>query len=81
MKIQHRICNNQSSCNFWSSLDAHVSGSFHLLENLLNGSMKRVPQILLNVVDVRDVAELHILAMTNEQATGQAIYCDGLWTN
>ncbi|HCZ7103062.1 TPA: aldehyde reductase, partial [Staphylococcus aureus] len=36
-----------------------------------NGSMKRVPQIPLNVVDVRDVAELHILAMTNEQASGK----------
>ncbi|MET1467748.1 SDR family oxidoreductase [Staphylococcus aureus] len=56
---------------FGPSLDAHVSGSFHLLENLLNGSMKRVPQIPLNVVDVRDVAELHILAMTNEQANGK----------
>ena len=56
---------------FGPSLDAHVSGSFHLLENLLNGSMKRVPQIPLNVVDVRDVAELHILAMTNEQASGK----------
>ena len=33
--------------------------------------MKRVPQIPLNVVDVRDVAELHILAMTNEQANGK----------
>lgn len=30
-----------------------------------------VPQIPLNVVDVRDVAELHILAMTNEQANGK----------
>ncbi len=33
--------------------------------------MKRVPQIPLNVVDVRDVAELHILAMSNEQASGK----------
>ncbi len=35
--------------------------------------MKRVPQIPLNVVDVRDVAELHILAMTNEQANGKRL--------
>ena len=34
------------------SLDAHVSGSFHLLQNLLDGSMKAVPPIVLNVVDL-----------------------------
>ncbi|MBE9583301.1 aldehyde reductase [Mucilaginibacter sp. JRF] len=53
------------------SLDAHVSGSFHLLQNLLNGSMKVVPNIPLNIVDVRDVADLHIRAMTNPAASGQ----------
>ena len=53
------------------ALDAHVSGSFHLLTNLLNGSMKLIPNIPLNVVDVRDVAELHILAMTTPEARGQ----------
>lgn len=54
-----------------SSLDAHVSASFHLLQNLLNGKMKRVPNIALNVVDVRDVADLHIRAMATPQAAGQ----------
>ncbi|QHW00081.1 SDR family oxidoreductase [Spirosoma endbachense] len=53
------------------SLDAHISGSFHLLENLLNGSMKAVPNIPLNVVDVRDVADLHIRAMIHPDANGQ----------
>ncbi|MFN8344267.1 MAG: aldehyde reductase [Spirosomataceae bacterium] len=53
------------------SLDAYISGSFHLLENLLNGSMKVVPNIPLNVVDVRDVADLHIRAMTHPAANGQ----------
>ncbi|MFT3934642.1 MAG: aldehyde reductase [Chitinophagaceae bacterium] len=53
------------------SLDAHISGSFHLLENLLNGTMKAIPNIPLNVVDVRDVADLHIRAMTNPDANGQ----------
>jgi nucleoside-diphosphate-sugar epimerase len=53
------------------SLDAHISGSFHLLTNLLDGSMKLVPNIPLNVVDVRDVADLHIRAMTNPAASGQ----------
>jgi len=53
------------------SLGGHVSGSFHLLQNLLNGSMKPVPNIPLNVVDVRDVADLHIRAMVTPKANGQ----------
>jgi len=53
------------------SLNAHISGSFQLLEHLLNGSMKAVPDIPLNVVDVRDVADLHIRAMTHPKAGGQ----------
>jgi nucleoside-diphosphate-sugar epimerase len=53
------------------SLDAHMSGSFKLLQNLLNGTLKVVPNIPLNVVDVRDVADLHIRAMTTPAANGQ----------
>ncbi|MFP9098542.1 SDR family oxidoreductase [Flavobacterium sp. RHBU_24] len=53
------------------ALDAHISGSFHLLKNLLNGSMKAVPDIALNIVDVRDVADLHIRAMLTPEANGQ----------
>lgn len=34
------------------SLDAHISGSFDLVKNLVNGSMKRIPNIALNIVDV-----------------------------
>jgi len=53
------------------ALDVHVSGSFHLLTNLLDGSMKFVTNIPLNVVDVRDVADLHIKAMMTPEAKGQ----------
>lgn len=53
------------------SLDSHISGSFHLLESLLDGSLKAIPNIPLNVVDVRDVADLHIRAMENPNANGQ----------
>lgn len=52
------------------SLDAHVSGSFFLLENLLTGKFKAVPDIPLNIVDVRDVADLHIRAMEIPEAGG-----------
>jgi len=54
-----------------SSLDSHVSGSFELLTNLISGLMKRIPDLPLNVVDVRDVAEIHIRAMEVEQAAGK----------
>lgn len=45
------------------ALNSHVSGSFGLVNNLLNGSTKLIPDITVAVVDVRDVAALHILAM------------------
>ena len=51
------------------SLSAHVSGSFVLLERLLSGNP--IPNLPLNIVDVRDVADLHIRAMTNPDANGQ----------
>jgi len=53
------------------SLSNHISGSFGLLKHLLDGSMKAIPNIPLNIVDVRDVADLHIRAMTNPNANGQ----------
>ena len=53
------------------SLNAHTSGSFNILKHLLDGSMKAVPNIPLNIVDVRDVADLHIRAMKNPNANGQ----------
>lgn len=53
------------------SLNEHISGSFDILKHLLNGSMKVVPNIPLNIVDVRDVADLHIRAMISPNANGQ----------
>ncbi|MFI2744270.1 SDR family oxidoreductase [Zhouia sp. PK063] len=53
------------------SLNGHVSGSFVILENLLNGKLKAIPKIPLNVVDVRDVAYLHIKALETPQAHGK----------
>lgn len=53
------------------SLDAHDTGSFQILVHLLDGSMKAVPNIPLNIVDVRDVADLHIRAMEHHCAKNQ----------
>ncbi|MBC1372751.1 aldehyde reductase [Listeria booriae] len=56
---------------FGPSLSEHISGSFMLINNLLNGSMKRIPEIPLNIVDVRDVADIHIRAMFTPKANGE----------
>lgn len=52
-------------------LDHHLSGSFGIVKGLLDGSRKRVPDLPLNVVDVRDVADLHVRAMVSPNANGE----------
>lgn len=56
---------------FGPSLNKDLSSGFELLKKLLDGSMKAIPDIRLGIVDVRDVAELHILAMENPEAKSQ----------
>lgn len=56
---------------FGPSLDRHVSGSFDLLKNLAVESKRKIPNMLLNVVDVRDVAAIHLLALEHPEAAGQ----------
>jgi nucleoside-diphosphate-sugar epimerase len=56
---------------FGPSLGPDLSSGFELLKRLLDGTMKRVPNITLTIVDVRDVADLHIRAMESPAAKGQ----------
>lgn len=56
---------------FGPSLGPDLSSGFELMKRLLDGSIKRVPNITLGIVDVRDVADLHLRAMTNPNAKGQ----------
>ena len=56
---------------FGPALGADLSSGFQLLKNILDGSMKALPKLTLGLVDVRDVADLHIRAMTSPQAAGQ----------
>jgi nucleoside-diphosphate-sugar epimerase len=52
-------------------------GSVQFIQRLIDGRMPRVPAIGLNIVDVRDVAEAHILAMTRPEAAGQRFVANG----
>tara|TARA_R110000868_G_scaffold17312_3_gene76205 strand:- start:561 stop:1568 length:1008 start_codon:yes stop_codon:yes gene_type:complete len=52
-------------------------GSVALIQTLLKGAQPAIPRIGFNVVDVRDVAELHILAMTAPEAAGERFVAAG----
>ncbi|WP_461452449.1 SDR family oxidoreductase [Mucilaginibacter sp.] len=56
---------------FGPALGPGKSPSFNLITLLLSGSWKAIPNFSLNVVDIRDVADLHIRAMTIPEANGQ----------
>ncbi|MDV7695024.1 3-beta hydroxysteroid dehydrogenase [Pediococcus parvulus] len=59
------------------ALDDHVSGSFGIVRNLINGTVKRIPNIKMNIVDVRDVADIHIRAMQTSAAAGKRFLAVG----
>ena len=61
-------------------LSRDFSGSVQVVERLLSGRVPGVPRLGFNVVDVRDVADLHIRAMTSEAAVGQRFIAAGAWT-
>lgn len=56
---------------FGPSLGPDISSGFEVLKQMLDGSMKAVPKISFGIVDVRDVADLHLRAMTNPAANGE----------
>lgn len=48
-----------------------VSGANHIVQRMLSGGMPGFPHLFIPIVDVRDVARAHLLAMTNPDAAGQ----------
>ena len=52
-------------------LGSDYSHSIHLIKNLLTGKMPGCPKINSGFVDVRDVADLHLRAMTHPDAKGE----------
>jgi len=51
-------------------LGPDYAASIGVVERLLNGSMRAVPNLAFGLVDVRDAADLHLLAMTRPEAAG-----------
>lgn len=58
---------------FGPVLGPDYSGSIKLIQLLMEGKMPRLPHLYFDTVDVRDVALLHVLAMTDPSAKGQRI--------
>ena len=56
---------------FGPALGSDLSTSVGMIKSMLNGEMPGCPRIYLAMVDVRDVVDLHIRAMTHPQAKGE----------
>jgi nucleoside-diphosphate-sugar epimerase len=56
---------------FGPVLGSDLSTSVVLLQRLLNGEVPGCPRLAFGAVDVRDVADLHLRAMTNPAAKGE----------
>ena len=56
---------------FGPVLGTDFSGSIEVVKMLLNGAMPAVPRIYFGLVDVRDVVDLHLRAMTAPEAKGE----------
>ena len=56
---------------FGPVLGADYSASILLVQRLMDGAMPGCPRLYFGIVDVRDVADLHIRAMTHPAAKGE----------
>jgi nucleoside-diphosphate-sugar epimerase len=62
---------------FGPILDTDNLGSVQVIGRMLRGRMPGTPRIGLEVVDVRDIADVHIRAMTTPEAAGQRFLATG----
>jgi len=58
-------------------LGPDASTSIELVKRLIDGSMPGTPKVAYGVVDVRDVADLHVRAMTAPEAAGERFLAIG----
>ena len=67
---------------FGPVLGPDTSTSITIVQRLMNGAMPGVPKMRFGVVDVRDVADLHLRAMTDPRAKGErflSVAGDFMW--
>lgn len=57
------------------ALDGDLSTSIEIIQLMLRGKYPAVPRVHFPVVDVRDVADMHVAAMTQPGAAGQRFLC------
>lgn len=65
---------------FGPILATSTIGSVGIVQRMLAGAMRGVPRIGLEIVDVRDLADIHIRAMTSPQAAGERFLATGEFT-
>jgi len=58
-------------------LGPDASTSIELIKRLMDGSMPGTPKVAFGLVDVRDVADLHVRAMTAPEAAGERFLAIG----
>ena len=56
---------------FGPVLGPDISASIHIVKRLMDGGMPGTPSLSFGAVDVRDVADLHLRAMTDPAAKGE----------
>ena len=62
---------------FGPILTTGTIGSVGIVARMLSGKMRGIPRIGLEIVDVRDLADVHIRAMTSPDAAGQRFLATG----
>ena len=58
-------------------LGPDYSPSIMIVQRMMDGAIPGCPQRWFGVVDVRDVADLHVRAMTHPAARGERFLCTG----
>ena len=66
---------------FGPALEKDFGSSLEVIKKMMAGELPGAPKIGWPVVDVRDVAEMHVLAMTHPDAKGERFICanDTMW--
>jgi dihydroflavonol-4-reductase len=62
---------------FGPILDAGHLGTTEIIARMLNGGMRGAPRIAFEIVDVRDIADIHLRAMTSPSAAGERFLATG----